>query len=420
MKTKRRSKPESVKVGNVVVKVYHRKVVNKSNGRPYEFYQLSDYTTGVRRLLSISDHEEAVETAERIARQLSTGQAQAAAMTNSQAASYGRAMELLRPTGVALEIAVAAFAKAFTILGGDRIVEAANYFHQHGAGSITRRTVAEVITELVEQKQKRGKSKRYIADLRARCKRFAKSFVVDVDSVTTADVQKWLDKLQLAPRTARNFRGALSALFSFAEARGYVGKGMNPVPASERIDDNGDGAIEIYTPTELFSLLQKASARFRPFLLLGAFAGLRSAEIERLQWEDVDLTGRFIHVAADKAKTRSRRLVPITDNLALWLAHSPKRGPVWSGTPRDLLDDRAATCKAAKVAWKHNALRHSFISYRLAVIQDAAKTALEAGNSPAMVFKHYRELVKPAAAATWFAIAPEAPGNVISLKTAKV
>ena len=57
--------------------------------------------------------------------------------------------------------------------------------------------------------------------------------------------------------------------------------------------------------------------------------------------------------------------------------------------------------------WKHNALRHSFISYRVADIQNVAQVALEAGNSPQMIFKHYRELVRPAEAKAWFAIGPK-------------
>jgi hypothetical protein len=40
-------------------------------------------------------------------------------------------------------------------------------------------------------------------------------------------------------------------------------------------------------------------------------------------------------------------------------------------------------------------LRRSFISYRLAAIQNTAQVALEAGNSPQMIFRHYRELVLP-------------------------
>ena len=57
-------------------------------------------------------------------------------------------------------------------------------------------------------------------------------------------------------------------------------------------------------------------------------------------------------------------------------------------------------------AWKHNALRHSFISYRLAAVQNTAQVALEAGNSPQMIFQHYRELVRPADAEKWFAVTP--------------
>jgi len=65
------------------------------------------------------------------------------------------------------------------------------------------------------------------------------------------------------------------------------------------------------------------------FLAIGAFAGLRHAEIERLDWREVRLADRFIEVTAGKSKTASRRLVPITDNLAKWLApHAEKAGRV--------------------------------------------------------------------------------------------
>jgi hypothetical protein len=56
--------------------------------------------------------------------------------------------------------------------------------------------------------------------------------------------------------------------------------------------------------------------------------------------------------------------------------------------------------------WPRNALRHSYISYRLAIVKDAAKVALEAGNSPDIIFKHYRELVTEQDAKAWFAINP--------------
>ena len=69
-------------------------------------------------------------------------------------------------------------------------------------------------------------------------------------------------------------------------------------------------------------------------------------------------------------------------------------------------------------AWKRNALRHSFINYRVADTKDVAKVSLEAGNSPQMIFNHYRELVRPADAKTWFSIVPGGEGKVIEMRKA--
>ena len=423
-KKAKRRKPETVKVGNVAVKIYRRQKTIKSKlkdgtivEKDYTVYQVEDFTKGRRTFHDTTKHAKAVALAERLARQISTGQTTAASMTNSQAASYGRTVEILRPTGISLEMAAAIVAKCVEILEGDHMVEAARFFKRHGAGTVTHRTVAEVVAELVESKKARGKSARYIGDLSARLNRFAKDFAVDIGTVTTADVTRWLDGLKVAPQTAKNFRTVLGTLFGFAESRGYVFKGGNPVEDVEHITANG-GAIEIYTPKEIADLLKAASKEFLPVVALGAFAGLRTAEIERLEFRDLDLAGGFIHVASEKAKTRSRRLVPILPNLAQWLApYAKQKGKVWKATTNELQDVRAETVKAAATPWKDNGLRHSFISYRLAATQNAAQVALEAGNSPAVVFRHYRELVKPEAAKTWFAITPEQPANVVSLKT---
>ena len=56
--------------------------------------------------------------------------------------------------------------------------------------------------------------------------------------------------------------------------------------------------------------------------------------------------------------------------------------------------------------WRKNALRHSFISYRVAETGDVARTSLEAGNSPKIVFRNYRDVVDEVAAKSWFSITP--------------
>jgi integrase len=417
MKTKRR-KFDKVTDGNVTVKIYEhgRK---SSNGKPRTDFLISDYTTGARRLRWFADRDKARAEAKKVARQLSTGQTTAATMRNSEAASYGRAIELLRPTGAPLELAAAHFAEAFKILGGDKIIEAAKFYKLHNAGELTRKSVAAVITEMITVKQNDGLSKRYTDDLKSRLDIFSETFKGDISSVSTGDVQRFIDGLKLAPKTKKNYRGILRVLFSFAEGYNYILKGSNPVKDTRKIKDAG-GDITIYTPDEISGLLKAASPALLPVIAIGAFAGLRAAEIERLEWADIDLVRGQIEVKKKKAKNRSRRLVPIAPNLAQWLAdYSKHAGKVQTLTTALMRDARADGCKAAGVTWKDNALRHSFISYRVADIQNTAQVALEAGNTEDVIFNSYRELVKPEDGKAWFAIAPERPGNVVSMAAKK-
>ena len=412
-----------MKVGNVTGSKFTSASAGPSSTITGPSLRVSDYTaSGVRRLRGFTDAGEARREAEKIARQLSAGDATAATMRNSEAASYGRAIELLGPLGRSLEVAAANYAKAFEIRGGDFVVEDATFCARHRADQIAPRTVAQVVKELLDAKEAMGKSTRYLADLRARLNRFAGDFAVDIGTITGPDVQRWIERLSLAHSARpRIFSPYLCTLFSFAESHGlYIIKASNPVRDTDEIQTNGEGAIEIYTPTEIHALLEAAPVEFVPVIAIGAFAGLRTAEIERLDWSDVDLAGGFIEVKAAKAKTRSRRLVPITANLSQWLATvTDQKGRVWKGTVNTINEARAQTAKAAGIPWKNNALRHSFISYRLASIQNAAQVSLEAGNSPQMVFRHYRELVKPDAAAAWFAVRPQGPANIVSMSAAR-
>jgi integrase len=170
--------------------------------------------------------------------------------------------------------------------------------------------------------------------------------------------------------------------------------------------------------------LAAADEDFRPCLALGAFAGLRTAEIERLTWEDIDLPGRMIKIGASQSKTASRRIVPIHDNLAAWLApYGARHGKVWADDPVTFVNRERQTATATgdaeakqkAVKWQRNGLRHSYASYRFAQIGDAGRVAGELGNSAAVVHKHYRELVKPADAQRWFEVKPESPANVLTM-----
>src|SRR5215471_10120775 len=94
-------------------------------------------------------------------------------------------------------------------------------------------------------------------------------------------------------------------------------------------------------------------------------------------------------------------------NLRAWLApyRAHRRGAVCPGNLRLRLEadrDRAGL----RHNWPTNALRHSFGSYHLAHFQDAAALALQMGNSPDVIFRHYREVVRPRQAALYWQVKP--------------
>jgi hypothetical protein len=68
----------------------------------------------------------------------------------------------------------------------------------------------------------------------------------------------------------------------------------------------------------------------------------------------------------------------------------------------------------AKIELKDNALRHSFVSYRVVSIKNVPQVALESGNSPQMIDSNYRELVTDEGdAQEWFSIKVKSKAKTI-------
>jgi hypothetical protein len=75
--------------------------------------------------------------------------------------------------------------------------------------------------------------------------------------------------------------------------------------------------------------------------------------------------------------------------------------------------------KTVKVKARRNGLRHSFITFHMAMHTNENLTAAEAGNSPQMIHDHYRALATQKEARAWFSVKPAKAAkseNVIQLK----
>lgn len=427
MKSKAGSpKPIEIKRGNVIVKIYTGK--NRVNGVHYNQYTLVYYEGTQRRKRNFGDLEEAKREGVLCATKIASGEHEVLKLSSADRAIYLQAVAELRPLQIPLNVAVLEYTAAVKQLPkGASLKEAVEFFRRRSPANLVTRTVKQVVDEMLAAKRAAKLSKVHLSDLESRLGRFADAFQMNIGSVSGKLVQTWLDQMNLSGRTKRNNLHAVGALFRFAIKQKYLPKDALEEIESVQQAKLDDGEIEIFSPAEMRELLVTARPEMVPWLAIAGFAGLRSAELQRLDWSEVNLAERHIEISAKKAKTAARRLAPITDNLAAWLAPYAKvSGKVtsfdswWNQLPK-LVDEinqlRLKHKQAGKFLWKHNGLRHSFCSYRLASIQNAAQVALEAGNSPTIIFKSYRQLVTPAAASSWFAIFPVAASNVVPLNS---
>ncbi|MEQ1859389.1 MAG: site-specific integrase [Chthoniobacteraceae bacterium] len=387
-----RTKPKRIEVkeGSVVVPIYEF-----SDGR----YCVDTVLGEKRKRITRTTLEAAKTEARKLIAQIISGRSSEEALTLSETEDYRIVKQKIAPFKVSL-------------LG---VVEEWIAGREKNPKTVAK-TVPEIVEEFLTSKQVEGAGFFHLEDRKYRLNRFAAEFKGRIDRVTTHEIEVWLNGLGTGGRTRNNYRNAVLQLFRYARGKRYLPRNEPTAVEDVATAAAGEGEIQIYTAPELRLLLGHAPERLLPFFAIGAFAGLRSQEIMRLDWSDIRFEQSFIEVSALKAKTASRRLVPLLPVLAAWLLPLRKRtGHVVGYTRNDVLSEaRTRFCKTGilikgivfEFTWKPNALRHSFASYRLADLKDAARVALEMGNSPSMLFRNYRELVTEDQAKEWFAQTP--------------
>lgn len=382
--------------GKQTVKLY------SSVNRGKEMYQLAFYQAGRRVQRNFADKSEAKRVARQILGGLTNDAEAVESMATPELESLVAARRVLAPN-YALHVAVEEHAQAVAKLGKATIREAVEFFLRHHRTDVPRLPLSEVSEQFARSREQAGLSPHYVFLCRKFTRQMAEAFPgLCLSDLTTPALDKWIGSLKLGATTKNDMRRVLGTCGNWAEKQGHLLKGYSPFPGMVRYKETKSD-VSIFTPENIASLLKKADATLRPYLALGAFAGLRTAELQRLDWSEINLDRGYITVAASKAKTRQRRLVPISANLKAWL--TPLRqasGPVCLHT----CPQHAARSLCKGFSWARNGLRHSYISYRLAVLPDTARVALEAGNSPEVIFAHYRELVTPEAAKAWFKVKP--------------
>jgi len=269
------------------------------------------------------------------------------------------------------------------------------------------KTIEELTKTYLHGLKRKEVSNDYIYATRLRLERFTGDYGdwlgCDISRELAED---WLEDLMLGSTTYNHYRAALVQLFNHAVDFETMEK--NPI-AKVAKKKSGATKIGILSIPETTALLLNMTDEIAPGLVLGLFAGVRRAELCRMDWSELDFEQDFVEVTAANSKTAARRLISMHPNLRAWLEpHRRKEGRIMPSEMvyRNRLD--AAKSAAGIDEWPHNALRHSFASYHLAAFKDAPALALEMGHgSTRMIFKHYRALVTPRRGKEFWEIFPK-------------
>lgn len=304
-------------------------------------------------------------------------------------------------------------------------------------------TVEELFDQHLEDIRKRNRRPDTLRERSQRLNRFAADYGNHAaTAILPRDVEQWLS-LRLPEKSFNPFRLSLSAAFSFAVKRGVIP--VNPVAGVA--SRTAEHAEPHFWPVETVAAVMKAAASLDakraaenaleaarraakgkparasaaplvPCLALSAFAGLRPAESERLDWSNVNLDEALIRIPAAASKVRRARLVPMPDNLVRWLLpYRHTLGPI-APSAITIKRGRKAVLKAANLPaqWPQDVLRHSFATHWMAAHALEGRLAEMMGNSPVIIQRHYKGLATAKEGARYFDIEPAVQGNLIQLE----
>jgi integrase len=296
-------------------------------------------------------------------------------------------------------------------LRGVSLLEVARERAGRAAGARSGESFAGAVEAFLEEKRGENCAAETVNDLGKRLRRWARlERLATLGDVGPRAVSAARAREGLSARARKNDFAAAREFTRWAFARGRLAVNAAEGLRAPKVDRKRPVA---WSPGEAARFM-RAAERYRGGRLAGAvaarvFAGLRPGEMaasrvvrDRREW--------LVRAEGGKLRGRANRVVPLGANARAWLRAFPPgeegRLPAISAAAWRALRGLADAEGGAPIAWAPDIARHSFISYRLAVLQNEGAVAREAGTSPAVIFSNYAALRTRGEAGRFFAIRP--------------
>lgn len=430
-----------IKEGNIRLKLHHW-FYRGPGGRVYRKFQVR--WRGERRMTSpgkftrrecreFPNEKAALEFAREKARALDDGRREAGSLHPQEVQNFKRCIVLLGPPGLrsdeAARMAADNYECAREALGREPSVLEQIAFHReamerqrtHHRSKLEKIEIGAAIEAYVADKLRLDLIQdRHERDLRSRLGWLARQFPGPLSELKVATVWPAIVGLKLSNKTVVHYRAAIRGFLGWSQEKGWLSKDSWTTAQAWRKPKVALRVQTIWTAAELKRILRQANASERdrvliPYLVIGAFAAVRSAELCGLEWQMVSVEKGLIRISSELAKGRrandNARVVEMPAALRKWLARfGPNRAGLGERVAphSDMHRFLRRLAKESGLKWVHNILRRSAISHAKAMGVSLEDVARQAGNSATMAKSHYVNTdVDQERAAEWFNLGPE-------------
>jgi hypothetical protein len=179
------------------------------------------------------------------------------------------------------------------LAGRATLTEAAIFFIKLKFPHAGTKTTPEAVAAWLKAKREQGRSKAYLDKVADTYKALAEGFPGNVNDITCQQLGKWLagrkksDGTSLSNNSFNHYRSDMMALFNWCQRQGW--SAHNPAAEIEERTETKP-VIGILTPSQALTVLRAAADQpgcpYLAFFALALFAGIRTAELERLTWDD--------------------------------------------------------------------------------------------------------------------------------------
>ena len=273
--------------------------------------------------------------------------------------------------------------------------------------------LSEAVDSLVAFKKTKVEEDR-LSDIENRLAKFVEAFLDrKIVSITPDEITEFLATIS-HPTTRNDYRKEIVMLWNYARPKGWVGVVLDKTSLPK--DKEPEKSRAILTVDQAKKLMEASlDPEVRALNAMVLFGGVRVEEVMKLDWSAVNFKTKHIDISAEVSKVSSERFAPMPPNLRAWLLPVAKEsGPIITRKVMNV-PFRLTWQRAGLYPWIQDWHRHSFISYRRAIVGDAI-TALEGGTSEAIIKKHYKRPVLRKDAVAYSKIMPSGVNPPLSKK----